>query len=297
VDLFVTNDMVPNFLYRNNGDGTFTETALRSGVAYNEDGKAEAGMGTDFGDYDNDGDLDLFVASFQWESDTLYRNEGHGLFSDVTFAAGLGKETLGVLTFGVGFSDYDNDGDLDLYIANGHVDSNIDLFDRLVTYAQADQLFRNNGDGTFTDVSGTSGPGFALKTVGRGTAFGDYDDDGDLDVFVVCNGQPGMLLRNDGGNRNHWVGLRLIGRRSNRDGIGARVRVFSGDLVQVDEVRSGSSYLSQNDLRLFFGIGDRAHVDRIEIRWPSGIVQTLYDLKVDQILTVEEAADASKFVQ
>ena len=287
-DLYVANDMTPNFLFRNDGTGRFAEVGLVSGAGLNEDARPEAGMGTDSGDYDRDGLLDLVVCNFQWESCRLFRNRGHGLFEDRTFAAGLGEATLSTLTFGTDFFDYDNDGFLDLYLANGHVHPTVHRFDHSVSYAQRDQLFRNAGDGTFSEVSGTSGPGFELVLVGRGSASADYDNDGDVDLFVSNNNQRGVLLRNEGGNRGHWLSVRTVGTVSNRDGIGARVTVRAGDLVQVEEVRSGSSYLSQSDLRLHFGLGARSHVDRVEVRWPSGIRQTLEGVRANQFLVVEE---------
>lgn len=289
VDLYVANDECPNFLYRNNGDGTFTDVASKAGAAYNEDGDVEAGMGTDFGDYDNDGDLDIVVGHFQWESNTLYRNEGNGFFSDVTFAAGLGVASLNYLTFGIGFFDYDNDGDLDIFAANGHVDTNISDYDPAVSYPQTNQLFRNNGDGTFTDVSARSGAPFSVPNVSRGAAFGDYDNDGDVDIYVVNSNQRAVLLRNDGGNRNHWLGLQLVGTQSNRDGVGARIYVGAGELSLMEEVRAASSYASGNDLRVYFGLGSRSRVDTVRVRWPNGIVQILQDVVADQILTVVEA--------
>ena len=292
VDIYVANDRCPNFLYRNNGDGTFTNVALMAGVAYNEDGRMEGGMGTDFGDYDNDGDLDILVCNFQAESNTLYRNEGNGFFSDVTFSIGLGAESFNYLTFGTDFFDYDNDGDLDIFAANGHVDSNIADYDPMVNYPQTNQLFRNDGEGTFTDVSSLSGESFGDKKVSRGAAFGDYDNDGDVDIYIVNSNQSAVLLRNDGGNRNHWLRIVTIGTKSNRDGVGARIKVTTGELTQVDEVRAGSSYASGNDLRMLFGLGERKQADRVEIRWPSGIVQVLRDVPADGTIVVEEGEES-----
>ena len=297
VDIYVANDECPNFLYRNNGDGTFTDVALRAGVAYNEDGEVEAGMGTDVGDYDNDGDLDILVCHFQSESNTLYRNEGNGSFSDVTFPAGLGVESLNYLTFGTNFFDYDNDGHLDIFAANGHVDADISDYDPIVSYPQTNQLFRNNGDGTFTDVSARSGAPFSVPNVSRGAAFGDYDNDGDVDIYVVNSNQRAVLLRNDGGNRNHWLGLQLVGTQSNRDGIGARIWVTSGDLYQMEEARAASSYASGSDLRVYFGLGSRTKADTVKIRWPSGMVQILRDVAAGQVLTVEEHKAAEEGVR
>ena len=282
-DLYVANDMKANFLFRNDGATRFAEVGLSTGVALSESARPEAGMGTDFGDCDRDGDLDIVVCNFQWESCRLYRNDSDGTFADLSFPSGLGEPTLSTLTFGTDFFDYDNDGDLDLYLANGHVHPEVQAFDQAASYPQPDQLFANDGAGRFALVPTTT-----LGGVGRGAAFADYDNDGDLDAFVSNNNQRAFLLRNDSGQRNHWIAFKTIGRVSNRDGIGAVIRVVSGDLVQVEEVRSGSSYLSQNDLRVYFGLGQRKQVDRVQIRWPSGIVQTLVQVPIDQIHQVEE---------
>ena len=286
-DLYVANDMRPNFLFRNDGEGRFEEVGLISGVALSDNARPEAGMGTDFGDSDGDGDPDLVVCNFQWESCRLYRNDGGGTFSDVTFAAGLGEPTLRTLTFGTGFLDYDNDADLDLFLANGHVHPLVHDVDKATTYAQHDQLFRNNADGTFSEVT-DPGPGLATAMVGRGSATADYDNDGDVDIFISNSGQRPLLLRNDGGNGKHWLSIATVGRVSNRDGIGARIRVVTGDLIQIREVRSGSSYLSQSDLRVHFGMGAYEVADRVEIFWPSGIVQVLEQVSVDQFHVAEE---------
>jgi len=287
-DLYVANDMTANFLYRNDGQARFAEVGLSAGVALSESARPEAGMGTDFGDFDRDGDLDIAVCNFQWEACRLYRNDGDDAFADMSFASGLGEPTLATLTFGTDFLDYDNDGDLDLYLANGHVHPEVEAFDKATSYPQLDQLFVNDGSGKFALAIEDMGPGMALAGVSRGAAFADIDNDGDMDAFVSNNNQRPFLLRNDGGNRNHWLAIKTIGRVSNRDGIGARVKVISGDLVQIEEVRSGSSYLSQNDLRVYFGLGRRERVDRVEIRWPSGIVQTLEEMAIDSIHRVEE---------
>ena len=287
-DLFVANDMTPNFLFRNEGGTRFSNIGLNSGVAFSPDGKPEAGMGTDFGDYDRDGLLDIVVCNFQWEHCRLLKNERGDVFKDRIHESKLDEPTFSTLTFGTDFLDYDNDGYLDLFLANGHVEPNIEIIDRAgPSYAQQDQLFHNNGDGTFSDVS-TYSPGLATAWVGRGSATADYDNDGDLDLFVANNNQRGLLLRNDGGNRQHWLSVRTVGIHSNRNGIGARIRVVAGDLDQVEEVRSGSSYLSQNALRVHFGLGAHTRVDRIEIRWPSGVEQVLEDVAVDQFLTIQE---------
>ncbi len=287
-DLFVANDMTPNFLFRNEGGTRFSNIGLNAGVAFSPDGKPEAGMGTDFGDYDNDGYLDLVVCNFQWEHCRLLKNERGDVFKDQIHESKLDEPTFSTLTFGTDFLDYDNDGYLDLFLANGHVEPNIEIIDRAgPSYAQRDQLFHNNKDGTFTDVS-TDSPGLATASVGRGSATADYDNDGDLDLFVSNNNQRGLLLRNDGGNRQHWLSVHTVGTHSNRDGIGARIRVIAGGSEQVKEVRSGSSYLSQNALRVHFGLGTHTRVNRVEIRWPSGVKQVLEGVAADQFLTVRE---------
>ncbi len=287
-DLYVANDMTANFLFRNDGTGHFEEVGLISGVALSDNARPEAGMGTDFGDFDLDGDTDLVVCNFQWESCRLYRNDGNSQFADVTFPSGLGEPTLRTLTFGTGFLDYDNDADLDLFLANGHVHPLVQEFDGATTYAQRDQLFQNSGDGVFVDVTDEVGAGLEPAKVGRGSAIADYDNDGDLDIFVSNSGQRGSLLRNDGGNRNHWLSIRTVGGASNRDGIGARIKVVTGGVTQIREVRSGSSYLSQSDLRVHFGLGSAQIADRVEIHWPSGIEQILRQVAVDQILVATE---------
>ena len=287
-DLYVANDMVGNFLYRNNGDGTFTDVGLISGVGYNENGQEEGGMGVAAGDYDNDGWMDLIVTNFQHETYTLYRNNGDGTFTDVSFASGTGRVTRPYLGWGVGFFDYNNDGYSDLFAANGHVQDNIEKLDGSTSYPQRNLLFCNNGDGTFADASLKSGDGMRLVKASRGTAFGDYDNDGDVDLFVLNSNERADLLRNDGGNQNNYLTVRTVGTVSNRDGIGARVRVVSGRLRQVKEVRSGSSYLSQNDLRVHFGLGSRSTVDTLMIRWPSGTVQVLKNIPVNRVWTVTE---------
>ena len=287
-DFFVANDKTPNFLFRNRGNGTFADVALMAGVAYSEGGAKQPRMGADSGDYDNDGYLDIVVATFQWHNNTLYHNDGDGSFTDVSFHAHIGAESVPYLGMTPVFLDYDNDGFQDLFVANGHLDENVKEYDPAADYAQRNQLFRNNRDGTFREVTDVSGSGFRLQGVSHGAAVGDYDNDGDVDLFVSNSNGPCSLLRNEGGNRNHWLMINTVGTQSNRDGIGARIRLISGDLVQVKEVKSSYGYLSSNDLRVAFGLGDRDKVDTLEIRWPSGIITTIEDIDVDQILTVVE---------
>jgi hypothetical protein len=287
-DIFVANDMTPNFLYHNEGRGVFKEVALAAGVAVPIDGKPRAGMGTDFGDYNGDGRLDLFVTNHELEMHTLYRNLGTGLFADATSESRVGLETLPYVGFGTVFLDYDNDGDLDLAVVNGHVMNDSGHFRPGAKEAQRKLLFRNTGGGRFTEVGRQSGPGFAVEGVGRALAAGDIDNDGDLDLLVVNNGGPVDLLRNEGGYDNSSLLLRLQGTRSNRSAIGARVRLTAGGMTQVREVKAGSSYLGQSDLRVHFGLGRATRIDRLEIRWPDGASEVVPNAPVNQIVTVVE---------
>jgi hypothetical protein len=287
VDIFVANDAVPNFLFHNDGKGRFTETALGAGVAVATDGQARAGMGTMFGDYDGDGRVDLVVTNHETEMHSLFRNVGGGLFADVTVPSGVGPATVPYVGFGVVFVDYDNDSDLDLAEVNGHVIDNVALVRNGGRYAQKRLLLQNTG-GRFRDVSAQSGPGFAAESVGRTVASGDIDNDGDLDLLVTNNGGRAELLRNDGGNRANALLVKLVGEKSNRDGIGARLRLTAGQRTLVRDVASGGSYQGQNDLRIHFGLGDRTRAERIEIRWPSGLAEQLSDVPANRIITVRE---------
>jgi hypothetical protein len=298
-DLYVANDGVRNCLFRNRGDGTFEERAAEAGVAYGQDGQMQAGMGVDAADCDNDGRQDVTVTNFQAEPNSLYRNQGKGYFANETYASGIGLVSLPFLGFGTQFLDCDNDGWQDLFVANGHVLDNVELFDQSTTYAQRPLLFHNQGPNpqgriTFAEVGLQSGPGMQAEMVGRGTAAGDYDNDGDLDLLVINLGRPLVLLRNEGIPGRHWLSLRTAGARSNRDGIGARVKVVAGERAQVQEVRSSRSYLSSSDLRLHFGLGDCARVDQLEIRWPSGLVQQFDNVEADQFLVVREGGSLSR---
>ena len=286
-DLYLANDKTLNFLYLNDGTGHFADEALLAGVAYNEDGDVEAGMGVDMGDYDNDGDPDLFVTNFQWETNTLYKNLGDGTFVDETFLAGLGKGSIAYLSWGTRFFDVDNDGDRDLFIANGHLESDVEQYEN-ATFPQRNQLFLNVGDGRFEEYA-EDGGALSLKRVSRGAAFGDYDDDGDIDVLVANVADRPTLMRNDGAG-GQWVRLRLEGRDSNRAGIGTRVEVTSGGRVQTDEVRSGASYLSQSDVQLHFGLGAVTSIERVVVYWPSGRVEEYADLGVNQEHLLVEGA-------
>ncbi len=292
IDIYVANDTTPNFLYRNMGDGTFMDLGVIAGVAYNEDGVAEGGMGVDFGDYNNDGFLDIFVTNFSRETNTLYRNNSNGIFTDVTYIAHLGDPSFLRLGFGTKFFDADNDSDLDLFVANGHVYSIVESQSDTLEYAQTDQLFLNMGESSFLDVSEGSGTYFSMKRVSRGAAFGDYDNDGDTDIFVVNLNQKAVLLRNDGGNRNNWLKIETVGVKSNRDGIGACIEVATRSHTQIREVQAGSSYLSGHDLRLIFGLGAEAEAKEVTITWPSGLEQTLADVEANQFLIITEGVGA-----
>lgn len=292
-DLYVAGDRTANLLYMNEG-GRFSESGLLVGTAYSSDGKPEAGMGIAVGDYDNDDRLDLFVTNFLWESNTLYHNEGQAYFTDATTVAGLAMPSRPMMGWGTAFMDYDNDGDEDLFVANSHLDDNVGLFDPRSTYAQINQLFRNEG-GRFVEVTAASGPGLALQQVSRGLAVADYDDDGDLDVAINNSGQQAALLRNDGGSQaGHWLAVKAVGHISNRDAVGAKVRVRTGQRRQLREIRSGGSYLSQHDLRVFFGVGAAAIIDEVEVRWPSGAVQKLTQVAVDQTIVVPEPVPGTR---
>jgi hypothetical protein len=287
-DAFVANDTTPNFLYRNEGQGRFSEIAYVAGAAVSENGTPQACMGIALGDYLHAGRLSLFVTNFSEEYNTLYRNEGKLTFTDVSYASGTASSSLPYVGWGAGFFDLDNDGWLDLLVVNGHVYPQVDTRDIGTKYRQPKLLYINKRDGTFREASRDVGTALSVPRVSRGAAFGDLDNDGDIDVVVGDLDGPPMILRNDGGNRNNWITLELRGARGNRLALGARVKVVAGKLSQVDEVRSGDSYLSQNDFRLHFGLGKAERVDRVEIRWPSGKTETLQNLAARSFYSVKE---------
>ena len=292
VDIYVANDSTPNFLFHNKGAGVFEEVGIRAGVAISSGGKPLAGMGTDMGDIDGDGLLDIIVTNLAQQTHNLYRNLGKGLFDDFTLQSGVGRLTLPFVGFGTAFLDYDNDMDLDLAIANGDVIDNVSLLRDQATYEQLNLLLRNDGSGKFTNAGPESGPGFALKKPSRALAVGDIDNDGDLDILISNVGQTADLLRNDGGNRLNSLVVRTIGRttgrKSTRDGIGARLKLTVDGKVLRRDVRAGSSYLAQNDPRIHFGMGKSPRADRLEILWPSGVVDVVADINANQFITVEE---------
>ena len=282
-DLYVANDDTPNYLFYNKGDGTFAEIAILTGCAYSVDGVAQAGMGVDAGDYNGDGFLDLFVTNFSHETNTLYRNNGDGTFTDVSYKARLGEESYLLLGFGTGFLDADNDGHLDIFVANGHIFPNVEQTTDVLSYRQPNQLFYNQSDGTFTEVRFE-----APRAVSRGTLFGDYDNDGDTDLLVTQLNGKVTLLRNEGESAHNWLRLKLVGTRSNRDGIGTRVTMRIGTKSQIREVHRGYSYLSSNDPRVLFGLGGQTVIDKLEIRWQSGVVQIIENPAVNQEFVVTE---------
>jgi len=284
-DIFVANDSVQCFLYRNNGNGTFSEVGLLAGVGYNEDGKAFAGMGADFADFDNDGRPDVMVTDLSNERYMLFRNNGDGTFRDVTNASGLGGATLSFSGWSTRLFDFDNDGWKDLFVAQGHVMDTIHLTSPNLQYMEPPLLLRNES-GHFKRV--IAGPAFETEWAGRGAAFGDLDNDGDVDLVMSSVGQKALVLRNDGGNHNHWLGIATIGKKSNRDGIGARVKVVSGGTTQFFTVNTAVGYQSASDKRLIVGLGPDAIAKVVEIRWPSGIVQRLENVKAGQMLKVIE---------
>ncbi|MGH9509091.1 MAG: CRTAC1 family protein [Terriglobales bacterium] len=288
LDLYVANDAVRNFLFRNNGNGTFTEMALLAEVAYGSSGKPASGMGTDAADYNGDGLPDLFVTNIDFETNNLFQNHGDETFTDVTVTQNLGAVAILFSGFGTRFLDYDNDRDLDIAVANGHPLENVHLFKQGVTGAERPFLLENRS-GRFEEVGAQLGAPFTRQYNGRGLAVGDYDNDGDPDLLIVENGGTPALLRNDGGDRNAWVGIELAG-RGNQSVTGARVVVTSGGRRQVKELTGGASYCSVHDRRLLFGLGAGEKVDKVEVRWPSGGATTLENLPVRRYHGIQEPA-------
>jgi enediyne biosynthesis protein E4 len=289
-DIYVAVDSEPSMLFHNNHDGTFTDIGIIAGCAYSEAGHEQAGMGVAVADYDCDGWLDIFKTNFTDDTCNLYHNNGDGTFSDVTFPSGIAVNSRYV-GWGCGFLDYDNDGRPDLMQINGHVYPEIAGHDVGQTYKNPRIVYRNMGNGQFKDVSSVMGPGISEHFSSRGAAFGDYDNDGDVDVLVLNMNDLPSLLRNDGGNKQNWIKIKLIGTKCNRTAIGGRVRVVTGDHVQMDEVHSGSSVMSQGDLRLHFGLGKFETVDVIEVKWPTtGKLERFPQVKANQILTIREGS-------
>ena len=290
-DIYVANDSTENFFYRNNGDATFEEIGFMVGVALSEDGAPENGMGTAFGDWNNDGWFDLTVTNYAQQTNTLYRNDADGFFTDATATTKTAQITYPYLGWATAFIDYDNDGYQDLFVANGHLHENLSALGQEGTYGQRNLLFRNSYDGTFTEVSETLGPGMKLEDVSRGATFADYDLDGDIDIVVTNSNTTPRLLRNDGGNQKNWLQIRLSATTGSTDAIGARVKIVTGEIAQTREVRSGDGYLSQRDLTLHFGIGDYEQVDSIEVQWQSGLKQLIKSVSANQVLSLQENRD------
>jgi len=288
-DIFIANDTQRNFVYFNKGDGTFEDASYSSGAGFSDDGKAEAGMSAGAGDIDGDGDIDLYVSHLDGELNRLYVNEGKRLFTDATITSGLGATTVMNSGFGAQFLDADNDGSRDLVVVNGHILDNVAIYHAGVTHAETKKLYRNLGGGRFADVTASQPESFRAPRVSRGLAVGDYDNDGFPDLLVGNNGQEGQLFRNSGAAGRHWVGVRLVGRKSVRDGTGARLKLTAGPMVSYDQVKGGTSYCSSQDPRILFGLGTQAKVDALEILWPSGERQVLRDLPADRYVTIDEA--------
>jgi hypothetical protein len=293
-DLFVANDTQPNKLYRNNHNGTFTETGVSAGVAFSEDGVARGAMGVDAIDYDRSSRPHLLVGNFSNQMLALYRNEGNGLFIDVAPASSVGRVSLLSLAFAVFFMDYDLDGLPDIFAANGHIEEAIGRVQPKVQFKQIPHMFRNLGGGRFDSVGPSLGPAFNVAQVARGAAYGDFDRDGDLDLLITNNDGPARLLRNDGGNRNHWLTIRTQGVKANKDGIGAVVRVETADGVSVQTVHSGSSYCSQSDLAVTFGLGKNTAAKSIQIDWPSGTKDRVTNVAGDRFVTIQEGTGAAR---
>jgi enediyne biosynthesis protein E4 len=291
-DIYVACDSTPSILYRNNKNGTFTDVGVISGTAFNEDGREQAGMGSTIADYNGDGNLDIFRTNFSDDTSTLYNNNGDSTFNDVTYKAGLGLHTQ-YLGWGTMFFDIDNDGWPDLLVINGHVYPEVEKYKLGSDYREPRVLFRNNGDGSFTDISKSAGSAFRDRASGRGLAVGDLWNDGRISAVISNMNDPVSLMVNEAKNTNHWVAVKTIGVKSNRDGIGARISVHAGNKNYVDEVRSGSSYISNNDMRVHFGLGTATKIDWIDIRWPNGLQERFEGLKVDAIHTLKEGTGKS----
>jgi hypothetical protein len=286
-DIYIACDSTPSILYHNNHDGTFTDVAIVAGAAFNEDGRAQAGMGSTVADFNGDGKLDIFRTNFSDDTSTLYRNNGNGTFDDVTFAAGLGLHTQ-YLGWGAMFFDFDNDGWPDLLVVNGHVYPEVDKQHLGSNFQEPKILYHNNGNGTFTDISADAGSAITTASSARGLAIGDLWNNGQLSAVISNMNAHSMLLVNKVESPNHWVAFHLIGTKSNRDGIGARVTLTAGGRARVDEVRSGSSYNSGSDMRLHFGLGQTTKIDSVEVRWPSGLSEHFGNVRVDSIQDLKE---------
>jgi hypothetical protein len=289
VDLYVANDSNPSALYKNNHDGTFTDIGVAAGCAYSQDGKPQAGMGVAVGDYNRDGRMDIFKTNFAGDTSTLYANSGNGLCEDRTFASGFGRNTRW-LGWGVAFLDLDLDGWQDLFLVNGHVYPEVEQLKSEAGYRQRKVVYRNRGDGRFDDVTEQLGPPVTVPKAGRGAAFADFDNDGDVDVLVSNVHDTPELYRLDQRQPRTWAALQLVGVASNRSAIGARVKLTAGGVTQVSEVRGGGSYYSQNDLRVHFGLGGAASIDRVEVRWPAGREESWTAIETNRVVTLTEGS-------
>jgi hypothetical protein len=287
-DIAIANDTWPNFLFQNNGDGTFTDISLISGLAASEDGRYEAGMGIDAADVDGDGLLDVYITHLDFELNRLYHNNSDGTFTDVTYNSGIGNKAILLSGVAAKFIDYDNDGWPDIIQANGAMVDNVSLYHSMVTYKEPMLAYHNLGNGHFEKSSEELGPDFNRPIAGRGLATADFLNDGAVGFAVVCRGDYPELMRNDGGNANHWLGVLLIGTKSNRDGVGAVLRLSSGGITRVAQATGGSSYMSASDPRIHFGLGKRTRIDSLVITWPSGQVDKLLNVPIDTIIAVKE---------
>jgi hypothetical protein len=287
-DIAIANDTWPNFLFQNNHDGTFTDVSLISGLAASEDGRYEAGMGIDATDMDGDGLLDVYITHLDFELNRLYHNNGDGTFTDVTYSSGIGNKAMLLSGVAAKFIDYDNDGWPDILQANGAMVDNVNLYHSLVSYKEPLLMFHNLGKGRFEKTSDALGPDFVRPVAGRGLATADFFNDGQMGVAVVCRGDSPELLRNDGGNGNHWIEVLPIGTKSNRDGIGAVLKLTAEGSIQVDQAKGGTSYMSASDPRIHFGLGKRSKIDSLVITWPSGQIDKLANVPIDTIIAVKE---------
>ncbi|HJU56375.1 MAG TPA: CRTAC1 family protein, partial [Pyrinomonadaceae bacterium] len=289
MDIFQANDSDPNFLFRNNGDGTFAEVAFEAECALDPNGAARGGMGVDADDVDGDGHQDIFVTNFSQETNAFWHNNGDGTFNETTYQLNLAKVSFPMSGFGARFFDYNNDGLSDLFVLNGHPFEPIQKVFPGTTYAEPPFLFENTGK-EFREVAAERGAALKKSYLGRGLAVGDIDNDGDSDLLLMNAGEPPVLLRNDGGNRNNWLGLKLVGAKSNRDAVGAKVTVRAGAARRTKQLLGGTSYCSASDLRLLFGLGGGQKIDEVEVRWPSGGVTMLKDVAANRYLMVREDA-------
>lgn len=294
-DIFVANDIsAGNFLFKNDGTGKFEEIGLLAGVAYDGQGVELGSMGVDCADYDNDGWLDFYQTSYNEQMAVLYRNMNGVMFEDVTIVTGAGAGTFVPVTWGIGSVDFDNDGDRDIFVACGHLQDMVEHYDNTETYFQENVLLMNTGGGKFTNISADSGDGMKVKFSSRGAAFNDLDNDGDVDAVILNSRCGPTILRNDSNNSNHWLEIVLCGVRTNRNGVGARVKVVAGDLTQIDEVHSGRGYQSHYGMRLHFGLGRRDRVDRVEVSWIGGETEVFEEIDADKIITLTEGASHKK---